>query len=248
MAVIYTKIFSDGTKPYLLMQNEEFVRPLSVGTNWQKLRLSAIIAVRSQGAVSPTASTLMLGLCSDTKGYMAVDTANFIGCHYTESNTGAGVYYCTPTFVANGGNPLYQFSASGYAVSITRSKGVSYSPAGGGYGAASVQLAIADQGNSRRSMIACDIIKGVNWNTNFLSAAFSSATSLVTMDEMLNFHETTSGACSCGGANVTLQGWSAGGPVNPNESVNGYLNSFNLSWNKSAYPIEIYAIAVSRQA
>ena len=58
---------------------EEIVRPLSMGTNWQSLRIGIRFAVNDAARVQINQFALLLGVCQGNSGILATSTTDWIG-------------------------------------------------------------------------------------------------------------------------------------------------------------------------
>ena len=92
--IIYWAAFPDKG---LTLSNEEFVRTLSVGSNWSRMRIGIHFGFRSPINFSAVSA---LGLCSGkTNPFNAVSTTNFIGMNWGSLNSTTanwGYYYGPP--------------------------------------------------------------------------------------------------------------------------------------------------------
>ena len=80
MANIGSRLFNLLADKYLTLANEEWVRTLAIGNDWNKLRLGLLLAVTPNGTNPLGGTALMLGLCSGkTNPYGAASTTNFVG-------------------------------------------------------------------------------------------------------------------------------------------------------------------------
>ncbi len=58
MAIIGTRLFNLIEDKYLTLGNEEYLRPLSIGNNWSKLRLGLMLALPPNGTSSLRGSSI----------------------------------------------------------------------------------------------------------------------------------------------------------------------------------------------
>mgnify|MGYP003377941999 CR=1 FL=1 len=111
MANIGSRLFNLLADKYLTLANEEWVRTLAIGNDWNKLRLGLLLAVTPDGTNPLGGTALMLGLCSGkTNPYGAASTTNFVGAALHGSTPGATTG--TLSYVAGAGNPYFTSGGS----------------------------------------------------------------------------------------------------------------------------------------
>lgn len=235
MGAIAYRTFAEGSKPYLTLAGEELVRPLGVGSNWTTLRIVVQCGVTQNGTSNITGVNLAFGLCSGTaRPYGSGNCLNGLYPLFTASTD-------TYAYTTNGGYSFYYSSATNCAKVVN---GVATT---GGGATATLPLA-----GSRRGVFIMTFSKG---SPNFgCSIAYVGSGSGVqyqydqTMRHAVEWCDTT----STGSPSITLNDLTTNltGNTNTlafNESA-GPLDTLNLYWNKSQFPLEIYGIFVQRQA
>jgi hypothetical protein len=231
MAVIDTHFISGANRPFLTLGSEEYARPLSIGTNWNQLRIILLCAIRADGTNNIANGGIVLGLCSGLSPYGASNTGHFAGVCFGTIGTPLVTY----TYNANSGNPYY---SAGYPQFLVRVNGVNTI----GVQSSSVNPAYAST-NVRfiRSCLYISITKGSpNFTFNFqvsnsgLMATDISYTGLIEIAEALTLNGSGTGLGSSAVAAAV------------NEAANGYLDTLNIYWPRSGTPLELYGIAVAR--
>jgi hypothetical protein len=180
----------------------------------------------------------MLGVCSGkTNPYGAASTTNFVGAALHTSAPGGATG--TLTYVAGSGNPYF---TSGGTWPASRVGASLFSSTGDGV----PFVLTANSGSTqRRSPVYVDIQKGspnytiTRWTpassqAQFQTADCSPAAFLAALEvptpTWVNLNLTSSSAALAA------------------SETPGVLDTFDLFWNKAAFPLEVYAIAAYRMA
>jgi hypothetical protein len=238
MATIGSRLFNLVADKYLTLPNEEFVRTLAIGTDWNKIRLGVLLAVTPDGTNNLGGVALMLGVCSGkTNPYGAASTTNFVGAALHTSNPGGTTG--TLNYGAGSGNPYFSSGGSWPATRVGAGLVA-------GTGAAVSFILTSNVGSTqRRSPLYVDIQKGTpnytitRWVPDLSQGPFQSGdcspanflTSLeVPTPTWQNINLTSSSAALAA------------------SETPGALDTFDLFWNKAAFPLEVYAIAAYRMA
>ena len=243
MASIGSRTINLIEDKYLTLANEEYLRPLSIGSNWTKLRIGMVCALTPNGTNNLLGCRLVLGLCAaatpfaNTLGYAGATTGNFIGADVILKSSGLDDY---GDFIYNAGsgNPYF----TGTFMAVRRRYGSTATFAA----FSSTNQAVAANNGSlqRRSLIYLDITKG---SPNYSLKPFVMTAAQAQMDftpaDFLDGLEQSSTPVVNG---QTLNTVAA---VNHacDESA-GAFNTLDLYWNRAAYALEIYALAVYRAA
>lgn len=238
MATIGSRLFNLVADKYLTLPNEELVRTLAIGSDWNKIRLGVLLAVTPDGTNNLGGTALMLGLCSGkTNPYGAATTTNFVGAALHGSAPGGTTG--TLNYGAGSGNPYFS-SGGSWAAGRVGAGLIS------GAGAASSFILTSNVGSTqRRSPVYVDIQKGspnytiTRWLPDLSQGLFQSgdcspATFLTSLEVSTPTWQ-----------NINLT--SSSGAVAASETP-GVLDTFDLFWNKAAFPLEVYAIAAYRMA
>lgn len=219
-----------GNQLYMTLANEEYVRTLSIGSNWTKIRIGMFHAFTPDGTNNLTGVTLTLGICSGTVNpFGAASTTNWVGACLNGSVLGG------LTYNANSGNPY--FSGSGNVSFGKRVGNTNTLTAPGGAFTGSTNTGAIQ----RRTPIYVDITKG---NPNYTVSSFNcppaNFAQEFTFANFMDAMEQTS--ASVGGVSFNA----SNSQTVATSEVAGTLDTLDILWNKSLFPIEIYAIAVYR--
>ena len=219
MAEIAQKIFSlDGTKNLLRLYQEEFVRPISVGS-WVRLRLIISCAVTDTGGNIPAVSAFF-GFCfSDSSPW--ADPSCVYAC---------GVEFASATWTRGGTtNPYYTV---GTANARKKVAGVA---AGNSISVANMVIAATGGALQRRSYLTVDLT--VAGDTIALGTG-STASAILDMPQNYFVAATeTVPSAYAGSAYVSASATSGAANATP-------LNNVNIYWGAGLAPLEIYAMSV----
>jgi len=101
MASIVENVVGDRA---LELGNEEFIRPLAFGNQWQRLRIALRLVTTWTGS-GVTGAQFVVGVCAGTTdGYKSANTADFVGMHW------GGVFNGNLTAVAGPPNHYLSFN------------------------------------------------------------------------------------------------------------------------------------------
>jgi hypothetical protein len=243
MAAIGSRTFNLIEDRYLTLANEEFLRPLSIGNNWSKLRLGAMLALPPNGTNNLTGCSLMLGICSaanpfaNTAGFAAASTTNFIGLDLVTDSSGnpaSGVF----TYNAGSGNPYYSVSSACARRRVGTTDSVAVATA--------LAHAVTQTTGTlaRRTLHYVEITKG---SPSYTVKYYAENSTLAVMD----FTEAhfLDGLEQSGTPTVNGQSLFASSVMSLacDESA-GVFDTVNLFWNRSQFPLEVYALAAFRMA
>lgn len=235
MAIIGTRVFTtDGTRPYLSLSNEEWVRPMGWGNDWVKVRIGVLMAVTSSAANIPTCS-FVYGLCSGAANPYAdpSTTTHFIGMALGTSAAVSG------TWTYNGlANPIYTMGHVPFKrIATTNTLGTGTTPA--------IGVATTTGTTQRKQLQFMDILRA---SPNYFfytcgTPSGSSGQNHTVADLIYGCEQTTFGPTVSGvGMTVAVNG----SQIAVDEATYGTLDCINLYWNQSVLPMEIYGIAISR--
>jgi len=232
MAVIFQRDFPNTAgKTGLRLGNEEFIRPLSIGSGWTRIRVSITCAIQGDGQ-SFAGGTFFMGLIQGTQ--FGFNSPSCIGAFGVGSNA------ATYTFNASSGNPYYSASMSACrktgATATYVSTATSYIP--------------TTTGTLRRSILTAGITKdpaSTNWTDYFYTPQSAGVSNY---DARFYDHVNSSEAgytVATWFANATQYDLSQALAVtNTFTEPAGGLDALSIYWNKSNYPLEIYSITVTR--
>ena len=242
MATIGARTFNLIEDKYLTLANEEYLRPLSLGNNWTKLRLGAMLAITPDAANNLTNCSLLLGVASaaspfaNTTGYSTGTTKNYVGLDIVPDGgggSGPGLF----TYYATGGNPY--FSAT-YAAARRRVVTTDT------FASVAMNHAVATHTGTiqRRTPVYVDITKGSpNYTLKLYTATSVQAQADFAPADFLNGLE-QSGTPVLG--SVTLSASSAIS-IACDETAGGF-DTVSLFWNRASFPLEVYILAAFRMA
>ncbi len=243
MAIIGTRAFNLIEDKYLTLGNEEYLRPLSIGNNWSKLRLGLMLALPPNGTSNLTGCSLVVGVCSaaspfnTTGGYAAASTRNFVGVDVATDGSG-GAALGTLSYNAGSGNPYYSTTYSGARRRVGTTDTF--------VAATTLTHAVAQNTGTlqRRTLLYVEIAKGSpNYTVKYYAANGTLA--------MLDFAERDllDGLEQAGTPVVNTQTMFASSAMAVAcDETAGVFDTVNLFWNRTTYPLEVYALAAFRMA
>lgn len=228
---ITTRLFGASYSTALQLCGNDYIKPLAISEHWTRLRLGLLVTISDIGAVALPSCNLIAGFCSSGKSYYSSNAA-FAGWLMGRSTT------ADLTYTANSGSPYYtttNFDAI-IRVGITNS--------GSTVGSPNHYLPISTVGNPRCGLYIVDVTKGT---TSFTIGGYTGAIAHMSLNlgmadlfDALEQPATTPIVRGTSLSVLTFQNAS----LPYNEQTYGYLNCVNLFWNRIAYPLEIYGIAV----
>ncbi len=234
MSNIGSRVFNLVSDKYLSLANEEFVRTLSIGSSWTKLRLGMLMALTPDEPNNLSGVLATLGMCSGkTNPFGAATTTNFLGTLFGSSAAGN-----TLTYVANTGNPYYWSGRAavkrvGATVTLGTANAVE-----------SHRFATNTGALQRRSLHFVEITKGSpNYTVIYWSAPATGLSKDFTPAHLLD------GLEQSGSIAVNGETFGAGTSIAlAFDETAGALDSVDLYWNRAAFPIEVHALAAYRFA
>ncbi len=242
MAIIGTRAFNLIEDKYLTLANEEYLRPLSIGNNWSKLRLGLMLALSPNGTSSLTGCSLVVGVCSaatpfnTTGGYAAASTGNFIGVDIVTDGGGAGPG--TLSYNAGAGNPYYSTLYSGARRRVGTTDTF--------VAAANSTHAVTQNTGTlqRRTLLYVEITKG---SPNYTVKYYAANGALAMQD--FSERDFLDGLEQAGTPVVNTQTMFASSAMAVAcDETAGVFDTVNLFWNRTTYPLELYALAAFRIA
>jgi hypothetical protein len=207
------------------LASEEFVRPMSIGTNWAKLRIGLRCAVWYAGGNFSNV-VFSAGVCQGQNGFVSTNTVDYIGANFLASMLGTFTQTVTSQPFAYSTSGVTYFKKTGSSVLLTNTAGAS-----GPFIGANPQ--------AYHSQIFLDIAKGSPnytfncWAFNSFAASQTDITRLAFLQALEN--ETAPTGLSNVGANITLA-----------YSGNNLFDSVSIYWNRSTPTLEISDIAICR--
>ena len=232
MASIGSRTFNLIGDKYLTLANEEFVRTLAIGSDWNKLRLGLLLALSTDGTNNLQGTDLVWGLCAGkTNPFGAASTTNFLGMKF-------GAYDTTEvmTYNANSGNP-YFWTNRGMMKKVGATRSLLF-----GAALEFHRLATNTGTLQRRSAHFMEIAKGSpNFTVTVWSMPLTGMAKDFTPAHLLEGLEQPSTILVNGEALGVGTPWTTAF-----DQVAGALDTVDLYWNKAAFPLEIYALAAYR--
>lgn len=224
-------VLGNNNNTYMTLANEEFVRTLAIGSNWTRLRLGILVAFTPDGTNNIAGAVLALGMSAGVNNpFGAALTDNFYGGSMLGAATGQTMLYN-----AGGGNPY--FTTGGVVNQIKRVGGVTST----GSSAGIPDVATNTGTTQRRTAMFLELIKGVSNSVASFTMSVAIAQTDCPFYAFLDAMETTSPVIA-GNSYGNLQASS----FEDISEAAGALDTFNVFWNKSAFPLEIYGMAVYR--
>lgn len=231
MAVIYTKTFGDGVKPYITLGGEEIVRSLGIGSNWSVLKIGLLAGVTPNGTSNLTDVTFRVGLCSGTASTLASGSC-LSGFGYQLGNAPT-----TATYNANSGYPY--FSGQAYAFAFQNTVLTT------GTGAQSNNIPIISANKTAFGVVITKGSPNYTATVHYLSSAALQANKNFRFDNFADYMDASSATSGMYIEN-TLIGLSQSGHAMAFAETFGALDTLDIYWNKAPYVMEIYAIGVAR--
>lgn len=224
-----------GNQLYMTLGNEEFIRPMSIGNTWTKLKIGVLLAYTGDSTNNLTLASFMMGVCSGTtNGFRAATTTNFVGALMI----GAGADPAngsTLTYTANTGNPVFSAAFPSHVTRVATTTAFNNPGSNTGF------TPVAGTGTLvRRAAFYLTILKG---SPNYTLQAFQSIQTSVDQP----FYAFLDGMEQVGtpAINAVTYAAATAGTIAASETP-GSLNAVNLAYNKTSFPAEIYAIAAYR--
>jgi len=233
MASIGSRSFAlePTTDKYLSLTGEEWVRTMSIGSTWDRLRVGLMVAIVPNGTSDILSATLQVGVCSgSTNTLRTPTTTNGYFDLVTSEDT-------TLTYNAGGGNPYH------VVTSRTFGKRVGSTTTLGSAATEDHYLPTTTGSTQRRAPIYVEFNKTgalltfYGWNTaSFVQQDYSRAQFLDGLQ--------TSGTPTVGGnlmvpSSQTTQIFS---------DAAGGLDTISVYWNKAGFALEVYALSAYRFA
>ena len=237
MATITERVFATGSDRAIVLGNEEIVRPLGIGTTWNRIRIGAMLAFTPDGINNILSCSLTMGVCSTASGFSKVNTPNALGA--TLGNVTAYAD-CTYTYTAGGsGNPYFLVGGLSHMKRV---------------GATTTELAGAAAGGSSIPTTTGSIQRMIPWYVDILKGSPNYSIHSYQNNTAAQAERTYSlnafyDGMEQGTTTMTIDGltWlSSSATAFAFDETAGALTSVFVYWQKSTTPVEIYAWAVTR--
>ena len=231
MATIGERVYADGSDKFISLGNEEWLRTLSIGTDWTILRFGLIFSLNMDGANNITSTEFAFGLCSGLdKGY-GTTTANWVG------GTFGDTFGATSTQTYGAGPPT---TLSIVGTSSGRKVGAvatSFQNNAGAWNSPTVST-------PRKSMASVQITKGSpNYSVIVSRPASANFADNWSFRDLILYMEQTSMTQTMPGPKTWTGTTLASGAFS---EAAGPLSTLSIYWNKSLFPVEIQAVAAYR--
>jgi len=240
--VIYSQNFAAGNQQYLTLSAESYARPLTIGTDWNRLRIGILAAIPSLygNAWNIKNATIAAGVCA---GIASSPTAN-APAHCV------GYGLPIPPQTATGCTWSYNAGSSGYTYysNSTTKYGFKYA-AGANTLTSGLTLASMlprDDGTlPRRGLLIFDFAKSALISGNMSISGLSGAAAHMSLDITSNDLYYALGAVTAPVVQGTALTQGSGATVAFNETTNGALNTVFVFWS-NWLPFQLYEIGVFR--
>lgn len=235
-ASIVTRDFTSVYDNALVLGGASYLRQLSYGSGWSRIRLGALVAVTPNSTSNITDTAFILGLCSgkDYPGSASLP-ANAFGVSFIGNYTSGATR--TLTYTANSGYPYYAPTTG----SVYRRVGTTQftSAAAGAF-----FLPLAYTGTQKRRFpVIIDITRSIGGSGLATVTAYGVT---VAATGQLDFRpdDLQSALDQLGTPTIRSVALTAGTTLStiPISDDAGALDTFELFWSSSAFPLEIYAV------
>lgn len=233
MASIVSNPFANALTPDkgLSLANEEFVRKMSIGSNWTMLRIGVQCSWVTDCQTSLSSAAFVIGVCSGvTNTYTQATTTNFVGANLCGQST-------TGSITANF-NPPWYLTVSGAC--FLRRVGTSTTVTGG----ASFGTIFNGTALTKRSIYYLDITKGSPNYTLKLWGTVDGASFGAQEGTTAGFTGAISAATPAPAGSSALTSITSSA-VACDETA-GAFDSVSIFWNKTTYAVQICYLQLFR--
>lgn len=247
MSVIYARNFATGTQNYLNLTVNDYLRPISISNNWNRIRIGMLCAL---GTVSELAfpvrgCSLGLGVCNGINNSLSLQAPN----HFFGFTTPAPPSTTTANFVYNAGSAGNSYFSTTNVFSFVKYAAGTLTT--GAVGALTLLLpSNTTQGGAlaRRGILIVDINKSALVTGNITQGATCGAVAHMALDittsDLYTALESYTVAATIQGTALTTI--ALGNSLAFSETTNGILDTVCLYWNHFTVPLQLYEIAVYR--
>jgi len=246
MPVITARNFATGTQQFLSMGPEDYLRTLSIGTGWNRIRIGILYALStvSENAWPIRNCSLCLGVCNGIQSTPAViSPAHAFGWGlptYPAAVAANNWAYNAGT----GGNSYFSQTAWSF---FRYAAGVVTGAAVGALTVTTPSNTTLGGASARRGILILDINKSALIVGNITQGAMCTAVAHMTLDmasaDLYAALASPAGATIQGTAMSTL---ALGNSLAFSETTNGPLDTVFLFWSHFTVPLQLYEIAVYR--
>lgn len=238
MSDIIERTFSAGADKCLTLDNREYARKMLIGSDWNRIRIGALVSLTPNGTSNLSAIKFVMGACSGiTNPFSAGSTTNFIGASIGADDPASGNTF---SYNAGSGNPY--FTSSSTTGKAVKRVGATNTLSASRFNSNSCYLPSNSGSVQRRWPVFVEITKGSpNYTVKLLSPSSAAdmstdvspssfASLLMTSGDLSNFWNTASGNAQT---------------VACDEGAGGF-DSVCLFYNSPLYPLEVYDLRVYR--
>lgn len=247
MSVIYNRTFATGNQRYLSLNAEDYLRPMSIGTAWSRLRIGILYAL---GTVSENAwgikkCSMGLGVCNgDQNSPLNLAARHAFGfCVPSSTQTASPSNY---TYNAGTAGNSY-FSATAWTF-IRVVSGVQTTANTGSFTTTVPTNTTLGGALARRGILILDINKSALISGNITMGVMGGAVAHNSLDlsssDLYAALEWYASAAPIQGTNLNYL--ALGNSLAFNETTDGSLDTVYLYWTHYTVPLELYELAVYR--
>lgn len=248
MSVIYNRSFASGNQRYLTLTTQDYLRPMSIGTSWSRIRIGMLYAMGtvSENAWPVRGCSLSLGVCNGTQNSSPALLTQTHAFGWSLPSIPTNNSPLNWTYNAGTSGNSY-FSASGWT--FFRIISGTYTTGNTGSFTATVPSNTTLGGAlARRGLLILDISKSALVSGNISQGGMSGAVAHnsfdLTSSDLYAALEWYTTAPTIQG--TALNSLALGNAIAFNESVNGGLDTVFLYWSHYTVPIQLYELAVYR--
>jgi len=246
MPIIASRNFATGTQQYLSLSSSDYLRTLTIGQSWLRLRIGILYALGTvaENAWSIRSPSLCLGVSSGPSSSPSVQSPS----HCAGFSVPTAPVNAAPTTVltynaGSAGNSY--FSTAGYAF-FKYTAGSLATGAVGSFTTVAPTTTTLGGALARRGMLIVDINKSAALIGNLTFGAYSTAAGHMGLDitssDLYWALDWASATPTIQG--VAMNGLALGNTLAFNETVNGLLDTIFLFWGSYVSPLQLYEIAV----
>jgi hypothetical protein len=245
MAIIYQETFSDGPDKALVLSNEEWGRALSIGSNWTRIRIAALLAIEPDGTNNLASAQLRVGFSSAANDHYGSQAASHWYGYCTGSSS--AIYTGgTHTYNDASGNPVITWGSYGRqrvlngVITASGNNGAVGIAATTGTTARRVPVFVELKKNGTSLVVAPGAVQitvgGANVDYPLSAVVAAMENSL----DLQGFGSLPCNGFTFGGGNTTFTNYDT------NAATYGEIVAAHVGWNKSVAPLRVYAVLVSR--
>lgn len=244
MPVVYARNFATGTQQYLSLSAADYMRTLSIGSNWNRLRIGILCAITPPGETTwnITGNNLALGMCAGYGSSLTTQApAHVFGAALPNVPANISVQSVINYAAGSGGNTYY---TSGGQVFFKYEKGVIGTSVTGSF---TWNIpSCAQSGIARRGILILEMVKSALIAGNMTFALYGDTAALTAVDVTSSDLYTALESSAPAVQGITLTSLGVGNTIAFNEITNGFLDTVFVQWGGYINPLQLYEIAVMR--